>query len=101
MKSGYTILRFVVKRAPDGEQTQEVMRCGDFDDVEQAFDAARMEVLREWQDTVNSSDQYDYTGRKIDYKITDTEWGYEFWRDEQILSRYWVHDTTSALIGES
>lgn len=96
MKSGYIVLRFVLKRAPDGRLTQEVSRCGEYRYVEQAFDSARMEVLRDWQEVVNQPGLGDRPGRIIEIK--DTEWGYELKRDQQVLSRYWVHDNTPAVI---
>jgi len=98
MKSGYSVLRFVLKRAPDGRLTQEVKRCGEFGDVEQAFDTARMEVLREWQEAVNEPDPSEGPGRIVEIKIKDTEWGYELKRDHQVLSRFWVHDNAPAVI---
>ena len=69
MKPGYSVLRFVLKRAPDGGLTQEVKRCGEFGDVEQAFDTARMEVLREWQEAVNQPELSDHPGRVVEIKI--------------------------------
>ena len=98
MKSGFSVLRFVLKRGPDGQLTQEVRRCGEFGDVEQAFDTARMEVLREWQEAVNQPELADRPGRIVEIKIKDTEWGYELKRDHQVLSRFWVHDNAPAVI---
>jgi hypothetical protein len=98
MKPGFSVLRFVLKRAPDGGLTQEVKRCGEFGDVEQAFDTARMEVLREWQEAVNQPELSDHPGRVVEIKIKDTEWGYELKRDHQVLSRFWVHDNSPAVI---
>lgn len=96
MKSGYLVLRFVPKHAPDGRLTQAVSRCGEFNDVEQAFDVARLEVLREWQEIVNQPGPGGRPGHNV--QIIDTEWGYELRRDRQVLSRYWVHDNTPAVI---
>ena len=98
MKSGFSVLRFVLRQSPDGRLTQEVRRCGEFSDVEQAFDTARMEVLREWQEAVNSSEMADRPGRIVEVKIKDTEWGYELKRDHQVISRFWVHDHAPAAI---
>ena len=98
MKSAYSVLRFVLKQAPDGRLTQEVKRCGEFDDIEQAFDTARMEVLREWQEAVNDPGMSDRPGRLGEIKIKDTEWGYELKRDHQVVSRFWVHDHAPAAI---
>jgi hypothetical protein len=98
MKPAYSVLRFVLKQAADGRLTQEVRRCGEFDDVEQAFDTARMEVLREWQEAVNSHDANEQRGRVVEVKIKDTEWGYELKRDHQVISRFWVHDHAPAAI---
>ncbi len=75
MKSGFSVLRFVLKRAPDGRLTQEVRRCGEFSGVEQAFDLARMEVLREWQEAVNQPELSGRPGRIGEFRIKDTEWG--------------------------
>lgn len=98
MKPAYSVLRFVLKQAPDGRLTQEVRRCGEFNDVEEAFDTARMEVLREWQEAVNAPEAAERQGRVVEVKIKDTEWGYELKRDHQVISRFWVHDHTPAAI---
>ena len=98
MKSGFSVLRFNLKRAPDGRLTQEVKRCGEFGDVEEAFDMARMEALREWQEAVNEPELSARPGRIVEIKIKDTEWGYELKRDHHVLSRFWVHDNTPAII---
>lgn len=98
MKSGFSVLRFVLKKAPDGRLTQEVRRCGEFNDVEQAFDTARMEALREWQEAVNQPELATQPGRVVEIKIKDTEWGYELKKDHQVVSRFWVHDNTPAAI---
>jgi len=96
MKSGYIVLRFMLQHAPDGRLTQAVSRCGEFNNVEQAFDLARLEVLREWHETVNQSDPAGQPGGNL--QIIDTEWGYELRRGRQVLSRYWVHDNMPAAI---
>jgi hypothetical protein len=98
MKTGFSVLRFSLKQAADGRLTQEVRRCGEFADVEQAFDTARMEVLREWQDAVNQPELANRPGRVVEIKIKDTEWGYELKRDHQVVSRFWVHDSTPAAL---
>jgi hypothetical protein len=98
MKSGYSVLRFVLKHSPDGKLMQEVRRCGEFADVEQAFDTARMEVLREWQEAVNQPELNGNPGRVVEIKIKDTEWGYELKKDHQVISRFWVHDNAPAAI---
>jgi hypothetical protein len=94
MKSGYSVLRFVHQRVPDGRVTQEVRRCGEFDDIEQAFDTARLEVLREWQEIVNQTPVH----ARARIRIKDTEWGYDLQRGYEVLSRYWVHDNAPAVI---
>jgi hypothetical protein len=99
MKTAYSVLRFVLKPAADGGVTQEVRRCGEFKDVEQAFDTARLEALREWQDAVSQIEEHDRIGRVVEFKIKDTEWGYELKRDHHVVSRYWVHDHTPAALG--
>ncbi len=98
MKSGYSVLRFVLRQNSDGKLMQEVRRCGEFADVEQAFDTARMEVLREWQEAVNQPELASQPGRVVEIKIKDTEWGYELKKDHQVVSRFWVHDNAPAAI---
>ena len=99
MKPGFSVLRFALRQAADGKLTQEVKRCGEFADVEQAFDTARMEVLREWQEAVNQPELANRPGRVVEIKIKDTEWGYELKKDHQVVSRFWVHDSAPAAIG--
>lgn len=96
MKSGFIVLRFMLQHAPDGRLTQTVSRCGEFSDVGQAFDLARLEVLREWHETVNRRGPRGQPDHHV--QIIDTEWGYELRRNRQVLSRYWVHDNTPAVI---
>jgi hypothetical protein len=98
MKPGFSVLRFALKKSTDGHLTQEVKRCGDFGDVETAFDTARMEALREWQAAVNEPELTEKPGRVVEIKIKDTEWGYELKKDHQVVSRYWVHDSAPAVI---
>ena len=98
MKTGFSVLRVSLKQAADGRLTQEVRRCGEFNDVEQAFDTARMEALREWQEAVNQPEVSAKPGRIVEIKIKDTEWGYELKKDHQVVSRFWVHDSTPAAI---
>lgn len=98
MNTGYSVLRFVLKRTPDGKLMQEVKRCGEFADVEQAFDTARMEALREWQEAVNRPELHEQPGRVAEIRIKDTEWGYELKRDHHVVSRFWVHDNAPAAI---
>lgn len=99
MKPAYAVFRFALKVVPDGSLTQEVTRCGEFNDVEMAFDTARLEALREWQDALNELQRHERIGRVAEIKITDTEWGYELKRDHQVVSRFWVHDNAPAAIG--
>lgn len=98
MKPGFSVLRFSLTQTTDGRLTQEVRRCGEFTDVESAFDTARMEALREWQEAVNQPELGDHSGRVVEIKIKDTEFGYELKRDHQVVSRFWVHDSTPAAI---
>jgi hypothetical protein len=98
MKPGYSVLRFSLTKTTDGRLTQEVRRCGEFTDVESAFDTARMEALREWQEAVNQPELNSHPGRVVEIKIKDTEFGYELKRDHQVVSRFWVHDSTPAAI---
>jgi hypothetical protein len=96
MKSGYSVLRFALQHSADGKLTQQVKSCGDFSDVEQAFDTARAEALREWQQAVSDSTLKGGHVREI--RIKDTEWGYELKRDHLVVTRYWVHDGSPAAL---
>jgi hypothetical protein len=98
MKPGFSVLRFSLTQTSDGRLTQEVRRCGDFTDVESAFDTARMEALREWQEAVNQPEVSNRPGRIAEIKIKDTEFGYELKCNHKVVSRFWVHDSTPAAI---
>ncbi|MEN9402286.1 MAG: hypothetical protein RL091_989 [Verrucomicrobiota bacterium] len=98
MKPGFSVLRFSLTQTTDGRLTQEVRRCGEFTDVESAFDTARMEALREWQEAVNQPEVSNRPGRIAEIKIKDTEFGYELKCNHKVVSRFWVHDSTPAAI---
>ena len=96
MLNKYSVLRFVLKQKPDGCYTQSVQRCGDFQSVELAFATARMEAVREWQE---SRDTVAGDGPQVrQVEIRDTEWGYELHRDHRVMVRYWVHDGQPAYL---
>jgi len=96
MKTGYSVLRFALHHSADGKLTQQVKSCGDFADVEMAFDTAKAEALREWQQAVSDSTLKGGLVREI--RIKDTEWGYELKRDHLVVTRYWVHDGSPAAL---
>ena len=96
MKPAFSVLRFALQHSPDGKLTQQVKSCGDFSDVEQAFETARAEALREWQQAVSDSTQQG--GRVREIRIKDTEWGYELKRDHLVVTRFWVHDGAPAAL---
>jgi hypothetical protein len=45
---------------------------------------------------VNQPELSNRPGRVVEIKIKDPEWGYELKKDHQVVSRFWVHDSTSA-----
>jgi len=101
MKTGFSVLRFSLKPSADGRLTQEVRFRGEYADVEQAFAAARTEALCEWQEWINQQRLSDDPQGEVALKIKDTEWGYELHCDQQVISRYWLHDNMPAVIGET
>jgi hypothetical protein len=96
MKDGYAVLRFGLLRGADGSCSQNIQQCGIFDSVESAFDTARLEVLREWQETHNNQDFS--APKKLKLEIRDTEWGYDLKQDHLTVARFWVHDGSPANI---
>ena len=94
-KPGFSVLRFALQEAEDGKLTQQVSRCGEFTNVESAFETARAEALREWQASLNSTDPQ---GHIREIRLKDTEWGYELKRDHLVVTRFWVHDGQPAEI---
>ena len=95
-KPGFSVLRFALQEAEDGKLTQQVSRCGEFTNVETAFETARTEALREWQAALNTTDGH---GQIQEIRLKDTEWGYELKRDHLVVTRFWVHDGQPAEIG--
>lgn len=95
-KDGFAVLRFGLLRGVDGSCAQNIQQCGVYDTVEMAFDTARLEVLREWQETHNNQDFS--APQKLKLEIKDTEWGYDLQRDHLTVARYWVHDGSPAEI---
>ena|SRR5450432_3296650 len=96
-KPGFSVLRFALQEAEDGKLTQQVSRCGEFTNVESAFETAKTEALREWQAALNSPDE---RGHIREIRLKDTEWGYELKRDHLVVTRFWVHDGQPAQIGD-
>jgi hypothetical protein len=96
MKDGFFVLRFGQVYGADGHCTQNIQQCGLFDSLEAAFDAARMEVLREWHETHNAQDFS--APQQLKLEICDTEWGYDLKQNGLIVARFLVHDASPAEI---
>lgn len=90
MKTGYSVLRFGLQKADNGSCTQNVQRCGEFQSVERAFDTARQEALREWEEACKTHAVTTPKIRRIE--VRDTEWGYDLKHDHLVVARFWVHD---------
>lgn len=95
MTTRFALFCFALRRDAQGCPTQDVRRCGEFQCIERAFDAAKTEAVRSWQEAVAALRPAD---RKVDIRIVDTEWGYELRRDRLVICRCWVHDTAPTAI---
>jgi hypothetical protein len=60
--------------------------------VEEAFVAARLLAVREWQrlrSLASTGTQQD--AAQVQWQVIDTEFGYDLKRDCLVVSRFWIH----------
>ncbi len=93
-RSAYALLQFTLDRDAEGRPTQRTKPHGDFESIEAAFAAARINAHRSHAKLVASHfEQGDNASQVV---LHDTEWGYDLRVNHLTVIRYWVHDRQAA-----
>jgi hypothetical protein len=69
---------------------QKTQACGVYRTIEEAFVAARLLAVREWQ-RLRSLASAGASAGAVTWQIVDTEFGYDLKRDTLVVSRFWIH----------
>jgi hypothetical protein len=88
----FTILHFSLVPTEEGQPAQKTQVCGVYRTVEEAFVAARLLAVREWQRlrALASTGPATSPG-SVHWQVLDTEFGYDLKRDCLVVSRFWIH----------
>ena len=93
-RSAYALLQFTLDRDAGGKPTQRTTPHGDFDSIEAAFAAARLNATR--AHTRLTASHFEQGGSAGQVVLHDTEWGYDIRVNHLTVVRYWVHDRQAA-----
>jgi hypothetical protein len=86
----FAVLHFSLVPTEEGKPMQKTQACGVYRTVEEAFVAARLLAVREWQRlrALASAGTKDLA---VNWQVIDTEFGYDLKRDSLVVSRFWIH----------
>jgi hypothetical protein len=93
-RSAYALLQFTLDRDTEGKPTQRTTPHGDFESIEAAFAAARLNATRSF--TRLTASNFEKGGNASEVVMHDTEWGYDVRVKHLTVVRYWVHDRQAA-----
>ncbi|HEY0968190.1 MAG TPA: hypothetical protein VGD88_12435 [Opitutaceae bacterium] len=93
-RSAYALLQFTLDRDTEGKPTQRTTPHGDFESIEAAFAAARLNATRSF--TRITASNFEQGGNASQVVMHDTEWGYDIRVNHLTVVRYWVHDRQAA-----
>lgn len=95
----FSILHFSLVPSDEGQPAQKTQVCGVYRSVEEAFVAARLLAVREWQRLrALASTGPDSTPSAVHWQVIDTEFGYDLKRDCLVVSRFWIHARPAARV---
>lgn len=86
----FAVLHFSLVPSEEGKPMQKTQACGIYRTIEEAFVAARLLAVREWQ-RLRSLTSAGSTGSSINWQVIDTEFGYDLKKDTLVVSRFWIH----------
>jgi hypothetical protein len=88
----FSVLHFSLIPSDEGTPTQHTQTCGVYRTVEEAFVAARLLAVREWQRLRSlASTGVQQDSAQVQWQVIDTEFGYDLKRDCLVVSRFWIH----------
>lgn len=93
-RSAYALLQFTLDRDVEGRPTQRTIPHGDFESIEAAFTAAKLNATRALARLTTS--HFEQGGTAGQVVMHDTEWGYDVRVNHLTVVRFWVHDRQSA-----
>lgn len=87
----YSVLHFSLVPTEEGKPMQKTQACGVYRGVEEAFTAARLLAVREWQRMRALAATGSVDNAVSTWQVIDTEFGYDLKRDCLVVSRFWIH----------
>ncbi len=91
--AAYRVMQFTLKRDAVGNPSQDRRDLGLFDEIVEAFNAARLAALQAYTRMLRTPD-----GKAGILRFVDTEWGYDIRREGLVVERFWVHDREAAVL---
>lgn len=86
----FAVLHFSLVPSEEGKPMQKAHACGIYKTIEEAFVAARMLAVREWQ-RLRALASAGSTASSMNWQVIDTEFGYDLKRDNLVVARFWIH----------
>jgi hypothetical protein len=86
----FSVLHFTLVPSEEGKPMQKTQACGVYRCVEEAFVAARLLAVREWQ-RLRALAATGTNVAPVSWQVIDTEFGYDLKRDHLVVSRFWIH----------
>lgn len=86
----FAVLHFSLVPSDEGKPMQKAHACGIYRTIEEAFVAARLLAVREWQ-RLRALTSVGSTPPSVTWQVIDTEFGYDLKRDSLVVSRFWIH----------
>ena len=91
----YSLFQFTLTTREEGTASQKSHCWGDNFSIEDAFNAAKSLVTRDYEAMHTLLAQKAAKDAPINLQINDTEFGYDLRHNYLVVSRYWIHAKAS------
>lgn len=90
----YSLFQFTLTTREEGTAAQKSHCWGENFNIEEAFNAAKALVTRDFEAMRTLLRQKGGSDDKLNLQIHDTEYGYDLRHNYLVVSRYWIHAKT-------
>ena len=87
----YSLFQFTLTSRSEGTAAQKSHCWGENFSIEEAFNAAKALVTRDYEAMKTLLRQKADPKEPLNLQITDTEFGYDLRHNFLVVSRYWIH----------
>ncbi|HQF40095.1 MAG TPA: hypothetical protein PK322_13330 [Opitutaceae bacterium] len=87
----YSLFQFTLTSRDEGTAAQRSHCWGENFSIEEAFNAAKALVTRDYDAMRTLLRQKGGADEKLNLQINDTEFGYDLRHNFLVVSRYWIH----------